>query len=756
MEDCSRGKEVDERADEQGFMDVSRIVEFGISEKVVPVFLAEGITRLNPPQTMALNQGLLTSKNMVVACPTASGKTIIAELAIVNTVLNLKKKAVYIVPLKALGSEKYKDFREKYEPLGMKVALSMGGADSKDTWLEGYDVIIVTAEKLDSLLRHGIDWVKDIGLVVCDEIHLLNDVSRGPTLEVTITRLRDLATFQILGLSATISNAVELSKWLKAELVKSDYRPVELLTGVYHDSKLYFSGNSQPINRQADSMLALIEHIMGLGKQAIVFVNSRPSAESQAEKIGAVTKKFSKGMDDVSDKILHVLSHPTKQCRRLARVVADGAAFHHAGLAPKQKELIEENFKNGKIKVICATPTLAAGVNLPAAYVVVRDLTRYLGGYGMRPIPVLEFQQMAGRAGRPKYDDKGVALACAKNEYEIERVMDEYINAESEKIFSKLALEPVLRTHILSLVATGHVYTDRQLMDFMEKTFYAYQYNDLYELERNVKKIIDMLIGYRLIDANEEGDISSPSLFQSADSYMALKKMKATPLGKRVAELYIDPDTAWLFVHALRNCVMKKVSEIALLHLVCSALEMRPLLRVGKGEYETIYEDLDKATGRLIVPDFSKADEERHICAFKTALALDAWTDEKDEDYLFETYKMSPGELRVKLDNADWLLYSVGEIAGIVGVRSVQGLIMELRSRLKYGVKKELLPLVKIRGIGRVRARALFKIGVTDLTSVKDASFPALVKAVGQKTAEALKKRTGENPDDLREQRRFG
>jgi len=103
----------------------------------------------------------------------------------------------------------------------MKVALSMGGRDSKEVWLEGYDVVIVTAEKLDSIIRHGIDWIKDVGLVVVDEIHLLNDVSRGPTLEVTITRLRDLAKFQILALSATISNSAELAGWLNAELVKS-------------------------------------------------------------------------------------------------------------------------------------------------------------------------------------------------------------------------------------------------------------------------------------------------------------------------------------------------------------------------------------------------------------------------------------------------------------------------------------------------------------------------------------------------------
>ncbi len=738
------------------FLDVSRVVEMGIPEKVVSVLRDDGIARLNPPQKMALSAGLLSGKNMVVACPTASGKTVIAELAIVNTVLNLKKKAVYIVPLKALGSEKYREFKEKYEGLGIRFALCMGGHDSKEVWLADYDVIIVTAEKLDSLIRHGIDWVKDVGLVVCDEIHLLNDVSRGPTLEVTITRLRDLCSFQILGLSATISNAEELSKWLSAELVRSDYRPVELALGVYYDCKMYFDGETHAINKRSDSLLALVEHIAAQGKQAIVFVNSRPSAESQAEKAGEVTRRFSKGMDKVASSVLSVLSHPTKQCRRLSRIVSDGAAFHHAGLAPKQKEIVEENFRNGKIKVICATPTLAAGVNLPAAYVVVRDLTRFLSGYGMRPIPVLEFQQMAGRAGRPKYDDKGIALACAKNEYDVERVMDEYVNGDVEEILSKLALEPVLRAHILSLIATGHVYTDGQLMNFMEKTFYAFQYNDICELERNVHKIVDMLGDYKLVEWSEEGDISSPSLFQSADSYHAVKKMRATRLGRRVAELYIDPVTAWLFVHAVRKCARMKVCEIGLLHLVCSSLEMRPCLRVGKGEYEEVCEGAMKASGRLVVPDFARKDEDDFLGAFKTASALLAWIDEKDEDFLMEKFRMTPGELRVKLDNCDWLLYAVSEIGFICKVEGLRDVIDELRVRLKYGVRAELISLVKIRGIGRVKARALFRIGVSDLSSVKGVGFAVLSKAVGSASAEALKKKIGEDVNQLKEQRRFG
>ncbi len=202
--------------------------------------LSKRIDELRPAQSLAIEKGLLEGKSILACTPTASGKTLIAEIAALSSIFNNVGKAVYIVPLKALAAEKHKEFTGKYP--GIKVALSIGDIDSKENNLSGYDLIITTSEKLDSLIRHHVPWMRDIKTVIIDEIHLMNDPGRGPTLEILITILRRmLRKIQLIALSATIGNPQELAEWLDAELVLDDWRPVELKKGVYLDGKIEFT-----------------------------------------------------------------------------------------------------------------------------------------------------------------------------------------------------------------------------------------------------------------------------------------------------------------------------------------------------------------------------------------------------------------------------------------------------------------------------------------------------------------------------------
>lgn len=197
------------------------------------------IEKLRPSQNKAIEKGLLERKNLLICTPTASGKTLIAELAMVKSILELKSKAVYIVPLKALANEKFKYFKKTYPYLN--IALSIGDLDSTDRYLSTYDLIVCTSEKLDSLIRHHADWLKEIKTIVIDEVHLLNDIGRGPVLEILITMLKDLIKdLQIVALSATIGNPKELSEWLDANLVEDNWRPVELKKGVMFENKIEF------------------------------------------------------------------------------------------------------------------------------------------------------------------------------------------------------------------------------------------------------------------------------------------------------------------------------------------------------------------------------------------------------------------------------------------------------------------------------------------------------------------------------------
>jgi len=209
-----------------------------LPEHILEVLQNEGISELRPAQQKALDAGLLSGKSELICTPTASGKTLIAEIAAMNNIQN--GKAIYIVPLIALANEKYKQFKKRWGK-HCKIALSIGDMDKTDSQLIDYDLIICTAEKLDSLIRHHATWLSFVNTIIIDEIHLLNDVSRGPTLEILITALKQIVpTSQLIGLSATIGNPLELASWLDAALVEDKWRPVPLKKGTLMQTELEF------------------------------------------------------------------------------------------------------------------------------------------------------------------------------------------------------------------------------------------------------------------------------------------------------------------------------------------------------------------------------------------------------------------------------------------------------------------------------------------------------------------------------------
>ncbi len=716
------------------------------------VLESSGFKKFNPVQEEAIRKGVLECKNLVVAAPTASGKTLVAELAAVS-MFHKGKKTVYIVPLKALANEKYQEFNEKYNKMGMKTAMSIGDLDETDPWLGKYDVIIATSEKMDSLLRHGLEWLDRIGLVVVDEIHLLDDPGRGPTLEVTITKLLSLIKPQILGLSATINNYEEIAAWLNADSFKTDYRPVKVEKGVCIDDKIHFQDDRKvELDFTFDQSTGITLDTLKKKKQIIIFASTRRGAESTAEKVGIdIKSKFSEKekfeLFRISEEILHALDRPTKQCERLAKCIKNGTAFHHAGLVAKQRSIIEKYFKEGKIKLISATPTLAAGINLPAWRVMVKDLKRFSGFRGMDYLPVLEVQQMMGRSGRPTFDKTGEAILVAKNEEEAEKLWDKYILGEPERIQSKLGVEPVLRMHTLALIASGVISSESGLVDFFSKTFYAHQYGDLTELERTLDKVIHILEDFGFIKTSKSEQEKNDNPFRTAADLLKEQNsgIIATRLGKRVSELYIDPITAHDFIEGVKTFERKKATPVGIVQMLCNTIEMLPLLSVRKSDMELI-ESLVTSHSEYFakpVPNVWDIDYDDFIRSVKTAMFLGSWMEESGEDAILDNFNVTPGELRVRLDNADWLSYAMGEMCLILNKRSVLKEIKKVRVRLKYGVKEELLPLVQVKGIGRVRARMLYTSGIRSLADLRKMPFSSLRKILGEKTAKAIKEQVG-------------
>jgi helicase len=708
-------------------MKIEELSDYGIPEHFIKKFKEEKILELFPPQEEVVKKKLFKDKNLVISLPTAGGKTFIAALAIINKLSSSRSKAIYTVPLIALANEKYEYFKKLFEGK-WKVAISVGDLDSSDPWLADYDVIVCTNEKLDSLIRHGAPWIKEIGLIVVDEIHLLNDSSRGPTLEILLTQLREIVPkAQILALSATISNAKELAEWLNATLLKSDFRPVKLYEGVYYDSKIFFYNRKGYELSQLEPEAAIAENVMQLKKQIMYFVATRKTAESLAEKLTKTIKPYLKRQEQeelskLADKILNVLEVPTKQCKRLAECIKSGVAFHHAGLLGPQKRLIEENFRNGLIKAIVATPTLAFGVNLPSFRVVIRDAKRYYPGIGAVYIPVLDYKQMCGRSGRPAFDEHGESVLIARTEEEAHELVDHFIMGQPEDIQSKLAVEPILRMHTLALIASNFCTSEDSLNKFFSKTFYAFQFGDTSFLEEKILQILEQLIEWKFVVSKKN-------------------KIEATRIGKRVSELYIDPLTAHQFIQALSKAKEKKIHPFGLLQLISSTIEMRPLLSVRAGEFSELEDIFAKREEELLqeIPDESELEFDDFLRSLKTALMFEDWIEEATEDQILVKYRVAPGEFYGRREIADWLVYSLQELALLLGYKELLKHIRKLRVRLEYGVKEELIPLVRLKQVGRIRARKLFNAGIKSLADLRKASIERISAIVGPNIAKIIK-----------------
>ena len=432
-----------------------------------------GISKLTPPQENAIRDGLLTNKNFVIAAPTASGKTLIAEMAMIKTIIWDRKKAVYVAPMRALVREKYEEFKKEYPFL--KIAMSVGDLDSLDRWLEEYDIVFVSTEKFDSLIRHGLHWLESIGCVVIDELHMIGDPSRGPTLEILISKLKRISTgAQIISLSATIGNAKELAEWLDAVLIESDYRPVPLEKGIeLNGVTQYDSGREEKMDSTSSmAEIRIVEDTLKKGKQIIIFYSTKRNAEAGAEKLSKIVSRHltigeRDSLSKTSTEVLNVLGKPTAQCEKEAKAILAGAAFHHSGLVNEQRSMVEEAFKSNKLKVICSTTTLGYGVNLPAHTVLVRDTFRY-GEYGSNYIGINDITQLFGRAGRPKYDKTGRAFLIAHSKPEAQDLYNRYILSDLEPISSSLGIQPILRTHILAFVATKFLTSEESMLDFLK------------------------------------------------------------------------------------------------------------------------------------------------------------------------------------------------------------------------------------------------------------------------------------------------
>ena len=678
-----------------------KISDLNLEREMEAIFGNSTIKELYPPQEEAIKAGLLdTNRNFVIATPTASGKTLLAELAMLQSILTVSGKCLYVVPLNALAYEKYQNFKGKYGAVA-NVGISTGDYESSSRYLERYDIIILTLEKLDSLTRLKPAWLRTISVVVVDEVHVLGEEKRGPRLEGAMARFMSFnPSARFIALSATIANVEEFGKWLHACVIQSEWRPVPLKEEVL----------------QAKSDREIVERVLAevkKGSQILVFVNTKRGAASFARKIAAQLRMESEGLNALAEKVDIGVDD-------LAEIVRYGVAYHNSWLHPEQRRAIEDSFRNRILKVICCTPTLAMGVSLPAKVVLIRNYKFFTFGRGIEPMPLFWVKQVFGRAGRPEHDSYGTGIIVARNEDAFEEIQTIYIQGELERIESRFSAETMTEQILATIV--GGARRMEQILDFLNSTFYAYQNGGDMDFVR--VELDDILV-----DLERKGFIE---LDGDADA------IRPTPFGTLSSRLYLSTNSGLELRDGIRVLSeMEKegrvtVSDFDLLLLLCKCEEIIPL---------NVKDAMEIA--RNLSDNLEWVYSGAH--ALGSAIVTHAWIEEHTYFELKDQFGAYPGEIHNNIYGLGWMAYAGSRIAEYLRDEKTYARLCALHDRIKQGVKPELLGLVTLKGVGRVIARGLYSAGFRTPQDVAKASLMRLEKVpgVGAKRAEKLKEEAG-------------
>jgi replicative superfamily II helicase len=666
-------------------------------------------------------------ENVVVSAPTASGKTVLAELAIHRT-LRDGGRAAFVAPMRALTSEKAQEW-ERFADRGYEVCVVTGDRDVDRHTAERADVLVMTPEKLDSATR-GADGgiARDLDCCVIDEVHLLDSPGRGSALDVTIARLRRAQDPRIVALSATMTNVDDVAAWLDApDATTFDFgdahRPVELHTDVrtYERGENAFADKYRRLYRALD----IAEPHLRDDGQALVFVASRRDARRAAEKARDVLAERDVPIGARGDYDLHTAAQDLTN-DTLRQSVVDGVGFHHAGLARADRDRVEDWFRDGTLDLLFSTTTLAWGVNLPARCVVIRD-TKYHdpleGEVDVRPIDV---RQMLGRAGRPSFDDVGYGwvIAAPEDADRYRRLLREGSPIESH-------LPDDLAFHLNAEIAGGTLPDLAAVNDWFESTFCAVraraaptQY-DLPGLEARVRDTVQDLVDRGFV-RDDDG-------------------LAPTALGRLASQFYVELPTAERFRDITGTADPDAPQQGA-----APAAE-------GRDPSQPDSHDIVRAVAEAA--EFAsvscRADEQEAVDAVVDALPPRAVPEADGARKVVAILRSgmrgeTPGALRGDAwairQNADRLLAACRAIGEEFGGPHVAARVSRVAARVSEGVGPDAVGLTAIDGVGAGRAESLANAGVGTPAAARDAGADGLAAAG---LSEGVAERVADNAADL-------
>jgi len=649
------------------------------SEEILEELLErKGWAKLLHSQQQAYDNGLLKkSVNYVIIAPTASGKTGIAELAMLKC-LKEGRRVAYLVPLSSLINDKLQQFNHFTDEYTIY--------PKEDSKVEFKDagIVLMTFENFyrNALIRP--DIISTFGLVVVDEFHVLYDNLRGFNLEKVLTIIK-LYNIRVICLSATFENRDLISEWLNASIIfiPKELRAVELKHSYIDLSKI-------PSRLQVDTLFRELENRDLY--PAIIFCHKRQDTQSRAEKFCSLCTDNVNSLQEVRKKFSEILGRITytNEENSLIECIIKGIAFHHSGLRREVRSYIEHLFRNRKLKYLFATTGLAYGVNFPARTVVLFDVDFWNFSLGRQEkIPVYMYLQMAGRAGRPQYDDIGYAYIVAKDTDQLERRIPEYLDGRIEEATSKIGNDDFFQKTILELIFSGKN-RDEDIISFFKETYYNFlsekevqllvPFNLIETIKRHVETLhkYEFLVsegaaGYRLTNL---GEVSIDFLFKSYIPY----------------EL-----TPFVYLNRYLNHIGHVQHDF---NLIYAMFKMFKELNTPK-LYGKRSDEIDSFFRRR-----RKNEKQIGNAEYSSYATYYGWMENLDEVQIEDRFKVHAHPIASNSKELRRIL----EVYKSLAERKIFDIPEEFDifcDRIYYGVTEEELPFVRKRGLGRDSVRSL-------------------------------------------------
>jgi len=731
----------------------------GFPPEVVEQWTVDFQQGLNALQLKAVNEfGVLAGSSLLVVAPTSSGKTMIGELAAIQAVMS-GKKAAFLLPYRALVSEKFEEFSERYAAAGLRVVRCSGDAtDGIGSVLAGrYDLGFFTYETFLSLALGSPRLLIQLGLVVVDEGQFITDPHRGITVELIFSlllraRQRGIQP-QLIVLSAVIGNLNSFDRWLDIPLLLSRERPVPLIEGVLDRRGTFqyvdIDGSTKtdtllPTHRivqrrdkpsSQDVIVPLAQQLVGQGEKLLVFRNMRGPAQGCAKYLA---KEL--GLGPANSVLASLpMQDLTAASQDLRECLAGGTAFHNTNLLRAEREAVERAYRSrdGDIHALVATTTLAAGINTPASTVVLAE-NEFVGEDG-RQFTVAEYKNMAGRAGRLGFNETGKAIILAETPLERAQLFQRYVMGVPEDV--KSSFQPRdLPTWTLRLLSQVRGIREDEIPGLLANTFGGYSESRsnpqwVALVEHDIATLIIRLTQAGL--SEREGDLVHLTLLGRACGASSLSFESSLRLVELMTQLNVAQTPPF---HML--AIIQVLDEMDAVYT--------PVMKRGQSESARVA-DAAQRFGQLMTQTMQRycRDQFEFWARCKRAALLYDWIAGTAVEVLEKRYSTTPfagaisyGNIIGISDATRFHLRSAHQIISILLPDRPEFLkeLDEILQRLEFGLPSVVLPLMKLRiPLTRGQYLALAAAGVKDEKALSELEENRLLECVGAATSELLR-----------------